>query len=127
MVLPMILLTAGCTTDGGERADVPVVSSSPAAPSFPSPAVDSGAQACREVKKIVDDGYQVTIMRLYEVGEKGRQSADREVSLKANLLSVAAALAATRIQAGGDAAEESEALRGAIKELVDACEAGPSI
>jgi hypothetical protein len=128
--LMMILLTAACATDSGEPSDVRADSPSPVAPMSPtasSAAVDPGAQACRQIKKIVDDGYKITIKRLYEVGETGAKSADSEVSLNARLLRDFAAVAATRIQAGGDPAQEAEALRGAIKDLVDACAAGSYI
>ena len=128
----MILLTAGCATDGGRPPEAPAISPapfspapfvSPAVPSFPAITVDPAAQACRALQKIVDAGAKVPIRRLQEVGDLGATSEDREVSMEARLLSDFAAVAALRIGAGGDPAQEAEQLRRSIRAMIEVCEA----
>lgn len=65
----------------------------------------------------------MTIKRLYEVGDRGAESADTDIRFKARMLSDLAAVAATRIQAGGDPAKEARTVSGALADLVDACKA----
>ncbi|MEU4219680.1 hypothetical protein [Actinoplanes sp. NPDC026623] len=124
-----LLLAAGCA--GKPRAVSPPPASSPAASSTPSPSSpapdDAGLRACRDIKKIVDDGNKVTIRRLAEVGDEGAGSIDSHVARAARLLSDFASVAALQIQAGADPAEKAESLRAAIRDLVEACEASSYI